>query len=168
MQREPTMGVCEWQGSCTLRCEQINVCGYIRTLQKQCLNSIWIHSLIQTRWASRHVEKGVCWSAVLMLESRKFSSISFQNTRNDECPRGVNFRILALGRLYARIGGWKCIYYTISVLVVIYIGVGFALSFLDDRQCESLKSGNDIKRTPTLFLYLCLSCCPLSGRTQFL
>ena len=35
-----------------------------------------------------------------MLESRKFSSISFQNTRNDECPRGVNFRILALGGLY--------------------------------------------------------------------
>ena len=96
---KPTMGVCEWWGSCTLRCEQINVCGYIRTLQKQCLNSIWIHSLIQTRWASRHVEKGVCWSAVLILESRKFN-ISSQSIRNDECPRGVNFRILALGRWY--------------------------------------------------------------------
>ena len=99
LQREPTMGVCEWQGSCTLRCEQINVCGYIRTLQNQCLNSIWIHSLIQTRWASRHVEKGVCWSAVLILESRKFN-ISSQSIRNDECPRGVNFRILSLGRVY--------------------------------------------------------------------
>ena len=29
LQREPTMGVCEWWGSCTLRCEQINICGYI-------------------------------------------------------------------------------------------------------------------------------------------
>ena len=29
MQREPTMGVCEWRGSCTRRCEQINIHRYI-------------------------------------------------------------------------------------------------------------------------------------------
>ena len=29
MQREPTMVVCEWRGSCTRRCEQINIHRYI-------------------------------------------------------------------------------------------------------------------------------------------
>ena len=29
LQREPTMGVCEWRGSCTCRCEQINIHRYI-------------------------------------------------------------------------------------------------------------------------------------------
>ena len=95
-----------------------------------------------------------------LLKTRNFHCLS-QSIRNDECPRGVNIRTLVERTFcstrveYVRVHVAELHVFFPKMQEVIYIGVGFALPFLDRRRCECLSKWERYQeRTPTLFLYV--------------
>ena len=99
---------------------------------------------------SRHIKRRLLALCSDALKSRKFQSSS--ELSNDRCPTGYRLSLLCLF--------WYsiCVYAyahtrTLNIVArrLFIFGVGFALSFQDDGQCESLRAWNGNSRTPRFF-----------------
>ena len=120
------------------------ICGRNSTPRDVCMSSAWVADIFKRRLLT--LCSGVFETSQL---SKASSGLS-----NDRCPTGYRLSFMCL--LWYGI----CVYtyahartLTIVARRVFIFGVGFALSFYQERQCESLIEWNGNSRTPRFLFY---------------
>ena len=100
---------------------------------------------------SRHIKRRLLALCSDALKSRKFQSSS--ELSNDRCPTGYRLSLLCLfWYVLCVCTCTRYAYLNLRIAQRMFIfGVGFALSFQDDGQCESLRAWNGNSRTPRFF-----------------